>query len=136
MMLYDSQQALGALSADIKDATAKGEAVFAVDYYMVLAKAYELERESGGAGSGKMGKKRSKKKRKVETERFFANAEDEVFEGVAEMTISFKLAGAADTAGTKHYRTVMMIPKAKLAGTIAEIARLLPLDAANVAKLL
>lgn len=127
-------QALRALTADIKEATDKGDAAFDVDYYMVLAKSYEIAKAS--AVGGGMGKKRSKKKRKlVETEFFYSNAEDEVFAGAAEMAVTFKIASAAD-GSTKHYRTVLLIPKAKLAGAIAEIARLLPLEAENITKLL
>jgi hypothetical protein len=34
--------------------------------------------------------------------------------------------------GTKHFRTVNLIPAAQLAGAVAEMERLLPIDAGNI----
>lgn len=64
------------------------------------------------------------------TERFFCNAEDEVFEQAAELSFSFVMptVDGDDSSGTKHIRTVMLLPAPKLDAIIEEISRVLPVD--------
>jgi hypothetical protein len=96
---------------------------------MILAKSYEVQIPGGaaGGGGGGGGKKRAKKKQKMETETFYANAEDEVFGAAAETVWTFRLNQQdGRTDGTKHFRSVMLLSKAQFDGAVTEIVRLLP----------